>query len=64
MGPLTMTQRVEELEGKMVDLDKMVTSIVSKVVDKAMDAMRHSLTEVLMEGQNLATKKLGAEIEH
>lgn len=32
-------------------------------VEKAMEAMRHSLTEVLLEGQTLATQKMGTEFE-
>lgn len=63
MGPPMLNQRVEEMEGRVADLDNTVTMMVSKAVEKAMEVMRHSLTEVLMEGQAQATKKLGGEIE-
>ena len=63
MGPPTVTQRVDTLEEKVLDLDETLKEMVSQTVDKAMDAMRHSLTEVLLEGQSLAVKKMGAEFE-
>lgn len=63
MGPPTVTQRVELIEEKLQDVDRAVKELVSKAVDKAMEAMRHTLTEVLMEGQTLTTKKMVAEFE-
>lgn len=36
--------------------------MVVKEVSTAVENLRHSLTEVLMEGQSLATKKLGADL--
>lgn len=47
MGQLTITHRVEAIEEKLVGVEESVKNMVSK----ACDAMRHSLTEVLMEGQ-------------
>lgn len=37
--------------------------MVVKAVEAAMDTIRHSLTEVVMEGQGMATKLLGSELE-
>lgn len=37
--------------------------MVLKAMERAMKVMKHSLTEVLMEGQTLATKQLGADFE-
>lgn len=38
-------------------------NMVEKVVEKVMDAMCQSLTAMLMDGQSMATKKFGAELE-
>ncbi|KAL8110294.1 hypothetical protein AgCh_026135 [Apium graveolens] len=37
--------------------------MVTNAVEKAMEAMRHSLTHILMEGQTLATKKMRENFE-
>ncbi|XP_063935341.1 transposon Tf2-1 polyprotein isoform X1 [Daucus carota subsp. sativus] len=63
MGPPSVTQRVETLEERLTDLADSVTDLVSKSVEKAMEAMRLSFTDVLIEGQTLATKQLGTEVE-
>lgn len=63
MGPPTVAQRVELIEEKLTDLDEAVKGMVSTAVEKAMEAMRQSLTEALMEGQSLAAKRLGTEID-
>lgn len=63
MGPPTTAQRLDFLEQKVTDLEETMKEMVAKSVETAIEAMRHSLTEVLMEGQNLTTKKLGVEIE-
>lgn len=47
----------------MSHLDETVAEQVSKAVEKAMEVMRLSLTDVLTEGQTLATKSMGAENE-
>lgn len=43
MGPPTAVQGLDLLEEKFTEMEESV----AKTVDKAMDAMRHSLTEVL-----------------
>lgn len=63
MGPPTVAQRVELLEEKLNCLEETIRDEVTKTVEKAMEAMRHTMTEVLMEGQGMATKKMGAEFE-
>lgn len=54
---------MELIEEKLADLEESVKETVTKTAEKAVEAMRHSLTEVVMEGQGMATKKLGAEFE-
>lgn len=61
MGPPTMAQRLDLIEERLMTLDESIKEMVSQTVDKAMEAMRHSLTEVLMEGQGMANKKLGVD---
>lgn len=63
MGPPTAAQRLDVVEGKFTGLEETMKNMVEKTVEKAMEAMRHSLTEVLMEGQSMATKQFGAEFE-
>lgn len=63
MGPPTVAQRVEQLEEKLSDLEGTVTEMVSKAVERAMEAMHHSLSEMLLEGQAKATKQLGTDLE-
>ncbi|XP_074346704.1 uncharacterized protein LOC141685510 [Apium graveolens] len=63
MGPPTLNQRLEEIEGKVAGLESSISTMVSNAVEKAIEAMRHSLTKVLIDGQNQATKKLGTELE-
>lgn len=63
MGPPTVAQRLELIEDKLSELEGVTKELVSKAVEKAVEAMKHSLTEVLLEGQTLATKRMGAEFE-
>lgn len=63
MGPPTVAQRLELLEEKLAEMEVTTKDFVTKAVDRAMEAMRHSLTEVLMEGQSVAAKQMGADFE-
>lgn len=63
MGPPSNAQRLDLIEEKLNNMEEGVTARVAKAVDTAMDAMRHSLTQVLLEGQGQATKELGVEME-
>lgn len=63
MGPPTVAQRVELLEEKLAEMEANTKELVSTAVEKAMEAVRHALTEVLMEGQNLTSKQIGADLE-
>lgn len=63
MGPPTTVQRVDLIEERMATIETELKEIVSQTVDKAVEAMRCSLTEVMMEGQARATQTLGAELE-
>lgn len=56
MGPLTVAQRVEHLED-------VIAEMVLKAVERAVDAMHHSLSEMIIEGQTKATKQLGADLD-
>lgn len=53
-----MTQRVELIEEKITDLEGKILEMVSKAVERAVDAIHHSLSEMLLEGQTKATKGL------
>lgn len=63
MGPSTVAQRVDLIEEKLQEMEESMKDLVMKSVEKAMDAMRHTLTEVLIEGQTLASKKMGDDFE-
>lgn len=63
MGRPTVTQRVEQLEEKFTDLEGAVSNMVSKAVERAVEVMHHSLSEMLLEGQTKTTKQLGVDLE-
>lgn len=63
MGQPTAGQRVELIEKRVSDLEAALKEMVSQTVDKAVEAIRHSLTEVLLESQGVAAQKLGAEFD-
>lgn len=63
MGPPTVTQRVEQIEDKIADLDGKIAEMVSKAVERAVEVMHHSLSEMLLEGQVKVTKQLGTDLE-
>lgn len=54
---------MDVMEEKFVNLEEAMKDLVAKMVDKAVEAMRQSLTEVLMEGQTMVTKKFGTEFD-
>lgn len=53
--PPKTTQRVDLLEERFAGLEEALKEMVAKTVDKAIDAMRKLLTDVLMEGHSTAT---------
>lgn len=57
MGPPTEAQRLDLIEEKVTDLENVMKEMVAKAVETAMDAMRRSLTEVLMEGVKVWRQK-------
>ena len=63
MGPPTTTQRLDLMEEKVVEVEGRIQELVTKAVESAVEGLRHSLTEILIEGQALATKQLGSELE-
>ena len=63
MGPPTVAQRLESVEEKLAEMEVVMKDFVTKAVDRAMEAMRQSLSEVLVEGQTMAAKQLGADFE-
>lgn len=63
MGPPTINQRVEALEERLADLGSSISDLVAKSAEKSMEALRHSLTELLCEHQTLAAQKLGTKVE-
>ncbi|XP_017233746.1 uncharacterized protein LOC108207825 [Daucus carota subsp. sativus] len=63
MGPPTVTQRLEQLEEKANEVETTMAEMAATVVDRAIEAMRLSLTELIREHQTLAATKLGADFE-
>lgn len=59
----TVNQRVEELEEVVGNMDSKVADLVSKAVEKAVGAMKHSLVDLLLQGQSESAKKQGSEME-
>ena len=57
MGPPTAAQRIDQLEEKATEMEEHMVEMVAKAVDAAMAAMRHSLTELLLEGQAATSRK-------
>lgn len=53
MAPInpTINQRMEELEEVVGNLESKVTEMVSQEVEKGVAAMKHSLVELLLQGQ-------------
>lgn len=63
MGPPTVAQRIEQLEEKAANIEDSTTEMVAKAVERAMEAMRNFLTELVMENQSIASKNMSAEFE-
>ncbi|XP_063944151.1 uncharacterized protein LOC135150826 isoform X1 [Daucus carota subsp. sativus] len=63
MGPPTVTQRLDQLEEKATEVEETMAEMAAKVVDRAIEAMRLSLTELIREHQTLAATKLNADFE-
>lgn len=63
MGPPTVAQRIEQLEEKTSNIEELITEMVTKAFERGLEAMRHSVTELVMENQALTSKNMGAEIE-
>ena len=57
MGPPTVTQRIDQLEEKATELEESMAELVAKAVESAMGAVRASLTELLVQGQNATARK-------
>lgn len=62
MGPPTVTQRVERLKEKYTDLDGEISEMMTKAVERAVEAMPIR-SEVLLEGQMKAAKQLGEDLD-
>ena len=63
MGPPTVTQRVDQLEEKATAIEETMADMVATAVARAFDAMKHSLTELVLESQAVTSKKMGGEFE-
>lgn len=63
MGPPTVTQRVEQIEEKLTGLEGAVSEMVTKAVERAMEAMHRSLSEMILEGKTKLTKQLGVDLD-
>lgn len=61
--PPTMAQCVEQLEEKATNIEAIMAEMLSYAVERAMDAMRYTLTELVMESQAANAKIMGAEFE-
>lgn len=59
----TVTQRVEELEDAVGNIEARLTAMVTQAVEKGLGAMKHSLVEMLLASQAETTKAQGAELE-
>lgn len=59
----TVSQRVEDLEDSVVSMEVRVSDMVSQTVEKAVSAMKHSLVEMLLQGQAEVLKKHSGEME-
>ena len=63
MGPPTVTQRLEQLEATAAESEATMADLVAKAVETAVTSMKQALTEILLEGQAMAAKKQGDELE-
>lgn len=63
MGSPTVTQRVEQIEEKFTHLEEAVSEMVTKAVERAMEAMHRSLSDMIIEGQTKAAKQLGDDLD-
>lgn len=59
----TVSQRVEDLEDFVVSTEVRVSDMVSQTVENAVSAMKHSLVEMLLQGQTEVLKKHSGEME-
>lgn len=59
----TVGQRVEELEEAVGGLESKTLALVSQAVEKAVAVMKHSLVELLLEGQSEQSRKTNGELE-
>lgn len=55
----TANQRLEELEDSVANLETKITEMVSRAVEQAVSAMKHSLVGLLLQGQAEQSKKHG-----
>lgn len=57
MQPPIASQRIEQLEEKATEMEDHMVEMVSKAVEAVMSAMRHSFTELFLEGQAANSRK-------
>ncbi|KAL8145577.1 hypothetical protein AgCh_003652 [Apium graveolens] len=57
MGPPTVTQRLNQLEEKPMDIEATMADMVIKAVEAAVNSMKQSLTDLLVEGQATTARK-------
>lgn len=53
MGPPTVAQRIDQLEEKATYTEASMADMVSQMVDAAINEMKHSLSELLLEEKTL-----------
>lgn len=63
MGPPTVAQRIDQLEEKAIGIEESMADMVTKAVEAAVNAMKHSLKDLLLEGQATAARKQGEEFD-
>lgn len=63
MGTPTVTQRIDQLEEKAIDIEATMAEMVTKAVETAVNSMKQSLAELLVEGQATAPRKQEEEWE-
>ncbi|KAK1357635.1 hypothetical protein POM88_050891 [Heracleum sosnowskyi] len=63
MGPPTVAQGIDQLDEKATAIEETMVDMVAKAVETAVNSLKQSLTEFLMEGQAAAARKIGEDLD-
>lgn len=61
MAPATTTQRLEQLEESITDLENSISERIATAIEQAILVMCQSLSKQLVDGQSEASKRVGEE---